>query len=287
MSTKIAQPEILPLKSDVGALANRINTETRSLHDKIDKQVTLKIAIAYRDPKIYRQGLQAFYHVFQSIERSLAREFAKGESDEMTHLLKSIWKPEMARTAKAERDLMFYYNNRRDKFENPIMPEQIKFSNHIEQVTKEKPYLLLAYMHVMYLALFAGGRIMRSKISRATGLFPQVPGLKYEEVVKQGSNFYTFDVEDEDFLRIIFKRDYELFTRNSLTEEQKQEIIEEGKYIFKQNSVCVSELETYNLSKIQLKWSYIAVTRGYYVLMALLCLTVLFYVKRIFMHLIV
>ncbi|EGV62552.1 heme oxygenase [Yamadazyma tenuis] len=286
MPAKLGQQEILPLKNDVGALANRINTETRGLHDKIDKQVTLKLAIAYRDPKIYRQGLQSFYHVFQSIERSINRELAKSNDDDMTRLLRSVWKPVMARTENAEKDLLFYYDNTREKFETPIMPEQIKFSNHIEQATKQKPYLLLAYMHVMYLALFAGGRIMRSSISKATGLFPHVPGHSYDEIVKMGTNFYTFNVEDEDFLRIIFKRDYELFTRNTLTEEQKQDIVEEAKYIFAQNSVCVSELEKHNLTKIQQKWSYIAITKGYYVLMGVLCLTVLYYVRRILLHIV-
>lgn len=284
MSNKISQPEVLPLKNDLGALGNRINKETRTLHNKIDKQVTLKFAIAMRDAKIYRQGLQSFYHVFKSIEKSLDREFAKGDEDEITHILKSIWKPEIARSAKAEQDLMFYYDNNENKFLNPIMPEQIKFSNHIETVTKQKPYLLLAYLHVMYLALFAGGKVMRSSMSKATGIFPQVPGVKREEVVKRGINFFTFDVEDEDFLRLVYKRDYELFTRNSLTEDQKLEIIEEGKYIFDQNSKCVSELEQHNLSRMKKKWSYIAVTKGYYVLLALVSITVLVYLRRVFLH---
>lgn len=285
-TTKLAQEEIIPLKTDIGALANRINMETRSLHNKIDKQMTLKFAIAMRDAKIYRQGLQSFYHVFQSIERALFREMEKSNPDEYTKIIKAVYKPEMLRTAKAEKDLMFYYNDRKEKFINPIMPEQIKFSNHIEEVTKQKPYLLLAYMHVMYLALFAGGRLMRSSLMKATGLFPQIPGHSHEDIVKMGVNFFTFDVEDEDFFRIIYKRDYELFTRNSLTEEQKLEIIDESKYIFEQNAKCVAELEQHNLAKIQQKWSYFAITRGYYVLMAVLCLTAVFYLRRIFLHLI-
>lgn len=284
MAPKLGQEEIIPLKTDLGALGNRINRDTRSLHNKIDKQMTLKFAIAMRDAKIYRQGLQSFYHVFQAIEGSLEREFAKGDDNEMTHILKSIWKPEIARSKKAEQDLMFYYDNNEEKFIKPIMPEQIKFSEHIETVTKEKPYLLLAYLHVMYLALFAGGRIMRSSLSKATGIFPTVEGKKREEVVRMGTNFFTFDVEDEDFLRLIYKRDYELFTRNSLTEEQKLEIIQEGQYIFQQNANCVSELEQHNLARIKEKWSYIAITKGYYVLLGLLGLTVLFYARRIFMH---
>ena len=278
-TTKLSQNEILPAKDDIGALANRINLETRGHHDKVDKMVTLRLALALRDAKIYRQGLQSFYHVFASIEKSLFKQFEK--DDEWTEMLKAIWKPEIARSEKAEQDLLFYYDDRKEKFAEPMMSEQIKFANHIQQVTAEKPYLLFAYLHVMYLALFAGGRIMRSSIARATGLFPQKDGLKHEDIVKLGTNLFFFDVADENMLRLIYKRDYELVTRNGLTEEQKLEIIEESKYIFVQNAKCISELESHNLKRLTQKWSYIAVTKGYYVAIVLLVFLALFYLRRL------
>ncbi|KAK6457488.1 heme binding protein [Scheffersomyces xylosifermentans] len=279
-TTKLSQSEILPDKNDVGALANRINLETRSLHDKVDKMVTLKMALALRDGKIYRQGLQSFYHVFASIEKSLYAQFEDVDS-EWTPMLKSVWKPEIARREKAEQDLLFYYDDRKEKFVNPIMPEQIAFANHILEGTKEKPYLLFAYLHVMYLALFAGGRIMRSSFAKATGLFPHKNGLKHEDIVKLGTNFFTFDVADENLLRMIYKRDYELVTRNGLTEEQKLEIIEESKYIFEQNAKCISELEAHNLSRLRNNWTYIAVSKGYYVALVILALLSLLYIRRL------
>lgn len=279
-TTKLSQQEIIPHPTDVGALANRINSETRSLHNKIDKLVTLKFAIALRDYKIYRQGLQSFYHVFATTEKCLARQL-EDKDDEWSQLLLKVWKPEMARTAPGQRDLLFYYDDDKSKFMNPIMPEQIEFARHIEQVTREKPHLLLAYLHVMYLALFAGGRVMRSSISRATGLFPQKDGLKHEEIVKLGTNFFQFAVPDDQTFRLLYKRDYELATRNALTEAQKLEIIEESKYIFQQNAKCVIELEHHNLTRIQKKWSYFFATRMYYVVFLVLAFMVWLMVKRV------
>ncbi|SGZ55294.1 CIC11C00000001453 [Sungouiella intermedia] len=281
--TQLNQQEIIPQPTDVGALANRINLETRSLHNKIDKLVTLKFAIALRDYKIYRQGLQSFYHVFATVEKCLNEELAD-PSSEWSDLLSKVWKPEMARLARCEKDLMFYYNNRKEKFMSPIMPAQIEFVNHIQQVCKEKPYILLAYLHVMYLALFAGGRVMRSSISRATGLFPQKDGLKHDDIVKLGTNFFQFAVEDENTFRLLYKRDYELATRNALTEKQKLDIIEESKYIFEQNAKCVIELEHHNLGRIKTKWTYFFVTRGYYVLIFLFLIVTLFALKRVATH---
>ncbi|EMG45984.1 HMX1 Heme-binding protein HMX1 [Candida maltosa Xu316] len=279
-TTKLPQHEIIPSKTDVGALANRINTETRSLHDKVDKMVTLKLAIALRNYKVYRQGLQCFYHVFASIEKALYRQFEK--DDEWSEMLKQVWRPEIARAGKAENDLLFFYDDHKEKFINPIMPSQIDFSNHILQATAEKPYLLFAYLHVMYLALFAGGRIMRSSIVKATGLYPQKDGLSHEQIVNMGTNFFTFDVADEDLLRISYKRDYELVTRNGLTEAQKLEILAESKYIFEQNATCIAELERHNKEKLTGNWIYIAVTKGYYVALIFLCILALFYLQRVF-----
>lgn len=279
----MSQHEIIPHVTDVGALANRINMETRTLHNKIDKLVTLKFALALRDYKIYRQGLQAFYHVFAAIEESLYAQL-EDESSEWTPMLKSVWKPEMARREKGQQDLLFYYDGHKEKFINPIMPAQVEFVNHIREVTSAKPYLLFAYLHVMYLALFAGGRVMRLSLGRATGLFPRKDGVNHDEYVKSGTNFFRFDVDDESTFRILYKRDYELVTRHALTEEQKQEIIAESKYIFEQNAKAVIELEHHNLSRIKKTWSYWAVTRGYYVAMVLVLLLALMAIRRIASH---
>lgn len=282
MSSKLSQNEVIPHKTDVGALANRINLDTRALHNKIDKWVTLRFALALRDYRIYRQGLQSFYHVFATIETNLYQQLES--NGEWSELLLKVWKPEMARKERAEQDLLFYYDDDKSKFVTPIMPAQIEFVNHINKVIQEKPYILFAYLHVMYLALFAGGRVMRSSLGRATGLFPQKGGLKHEEVVKMGTNFFHFEVPDEETFRLLYKRDYELQTRNELTEAQKLEIIEESKYIFEQNSKCMKELESHNMSRIKSKWAYIVVSRGYYVGIALLIFLFVFTVRSLWMR---
>ncbi|QBM85644.1 heme oxygenase [Metschnikowia aff. pulcherrima] len=279
-TTKLSQHEIIPHKTDVGALANRINMETRALHNKIDKLVTLKFAIALRNYRVYRQGLQSFYHVFATIEDCLFAELENPNS-EWRDTLRKVWKPEMARKSRGQQDLMFYYDDDKSKFMTPIMPAQIEFVNHIKQVVQEKPYILLAYLHVMYLALFAGGRVMRSLVSRATGLFPHKDGLKHEEIVKLGTNFFSFDVPDEDNFRLLYKRDYELLTRNHLTEQQKQEIIAESMYIFEQNAKCVNELQEHNLAKILHTWQYFAWQKGTNMVLLLTVLVLLYYVARI------
>ncbi|OBA19126.1 heme oxygenase [Metschnikowia bicuspidata var. bicuspidata NRRL YB-4993] len=278
-TTKLSQHEIIPHKTDVGALANRINMETRALHNKIDRLVTLKFAIALRNHKVYRQGLQSFYHVFATVEDCLYAEMERPGSP-WSETLRKVWKPEMARTARGQQDLMFYYDDDQSKFMAPMMPAQIEFVSHIRAVVADKPYLLLAYLHVMYLALFAGGRVMRSSVSRATGLFPQKDGLKHEQIVKLGTNFFLFDVPDEENFRLLYKRDYELLTRNFLNEQQKTDIIAESMYIFEQNARCVNELQEHNLAKILHTWQYFVWQRGGTAAVMLVVLLAVYYMVR-------
>lgn len=283
MSVKLAQDEIIPAKGDVGALGNRINLETRSLHDTIDKLVTLKFAIAVRDPKVYRQGLQMFYHVFSAIEESLEREM--NADTKYSAMLREIWRPALARRAPLHQDLMFFYKDQEQKFADPVLKQQIDAIEHIREVTKEKPYLLLAYMHVLYLALFAGGRIMSSQVTKSLRLFPQVPGKSFEDVVALGTNFFKFEVDDPMVLRQLYKRDYELQTRNFLTEAEKLEIIEESKGAFTMTTDGIREIERHNLQILRAKLSYQLVTKSYTISLALVMLLVIFLLKRLVSHL--
>ncbi|ODV86047.1 hypothetical protein CANARDRAFT_28095 [[Candida] arabinofermentans NRRL YB-2248] len=275
MSIKFPQSEIIPAKNDLGALGNRINLETRSLHDKIDKLMTLKFAIAVRDPKVYRQGIQMFYHIFNTIEICLNREMER--NTRYSEMLKSIYKPAMLRTANLYQDLMFFYGDRPEKFSSPVLPKQIEFTQHILKVTQDKPYLLLAYMHVMYLALFAGGRIMSSKVAKSLRLFPQIEGKSFDDIQLMGTNFFKFEVEDMETLRIIYKRDYELQTRNFLTEQEKLDVIKESQFIFSTNSECVKEIETHNLERIKGKLSYQLVTKGFNALVIFIMLLIMWF----------
>lgn len=283
--SKLNQHEIIPLPTDIGALGNRINMNTRHEHDAVNKTVTLKFAIALRDGRIYRQGIQAFYHVFKNVEILINQELSQNPKSKTGLLLSEFWDKRISRTEALTKDLLYFYNNDPKKFENPIREEQIDFVEHIYKVHKEKPHVLLAYCHVMYLALFAGGRVMKSSIAKSAGLFPQVDGQTTEEVSKYGTNLYQFDVEDDQILRYSYKKEFELATRQGLTEEEKLDIIEESKEIYRRNASMVRGIERYNREKITGTLSYKAVVYGYYIGIILACLGILFFGRRLVYHL--
>lgn len=279
MPPHLTQQEIVPAPGDVGALANRINKATHAIHNQINNLISIKIVFALRDPRIYRQGIQSFYHVFRTFEECWA-EAMEGD-DHIAHILKEVWTPAMVRTGPLEKDLLFYYDGAREKFETPIMGKQIEFVEHIRKSIKEKPHLALAYGHTMYLALFAGGRILRSSIMKSAGLFPQVEGLTTEEVALRGTNLFRFEeIEDEDQLRMDFKSRYELATRSALTEQEKREIIDESMEIFQRNIECVKEIALKNSTIMTQKIGYKIYQTGKIVVIALLLFLVFFQLRR-------
>lgn len=284
--SKLNQHEIIPLPTDIGALGNRININTRKEHDVVDKTVSLKFAVALRDGKIYRQGIQGFYHVFKTIEILINQELQQKPRSKTGDLLASFWDEKISRTEPLTRDLLYFYDNDPKKFEAPIREEQIDFVNHIYKVHQEKPHVLLAYCHVMYLALFAGGKVLRSSLAKATGLFPQVDGQTTEQVSLYGTNLFQFDVEDDQVLRQSYKREYELATRNALTEQEKLDIIEEAKEIYKRNAKMIRGIERHNREKITGKLSYKVAVYGYYIGLILASIALLYFTRRILNHLI-
>ena len=284
--SKLNQHEIIPLPTDIGALGNRININTRKEHDVVDKTVSLKFAVALRDGKIYRQGIQGFYHVFKTIEILINQELQQKPRSKTGDLLASFWDEKISRTEPLTRDLLYFYDNDPKKFEAPIREEQIDFVNHIYKVHQEKPHVLLAYCHVMYLALFAGGKVLRSSLAKATGLFPQVDGQTTEQVSLYGTNLFQFDVEDDQVLRQSYKREYELATRNALTEQEKLDIIEEAKEIYRRNAEMIRGIERHNREKITGKLSYKVAVYGYYIGLILASIALLYFTRRILNHLI-
>ncbi|ODV91794.1 hypothetical protein CANCADRAFT_23332 [Tortispora caseinolytica NRRL Y-17796] len=242
MSTRLTQEDIIPAKSDVGALANRINAETKSAHDKINGLIDIKMAFVIREPRVYRQGIQAFYHVFRTFEECWHEEM-KADT-RIGHILDTVWSDVLARSEPISKDLMYFYQDS-SKFATPKQPAQIEFVEHIKQITKEKPHVLLAYAHVLYMALFAGGRIIRATLERS-GLFPKEPGVSKADVARRGTNMFIFDVEDPMAFRAQWKRTYELETRNALTEQEKQDIIDESSEIFLRSHKMLAELVRVN-----------------------------------------
>ncbi|AET39748.1 Hmx1p Ecym_4729 [Eremothecium cymbalariae DBVPG len=231
---------MIPSPTDVGALANRINFCTRDMHTKADAFVMGKMALAMRHGFIYRQGILAFYYIFHAVEQQIDRLLETPSTKEelqISAILRQFWCEEFRRSGRLLRDLEFFYHheyptqNELQQFLNDfeLPPKLQRFVDFIRDKTMENPSTILAYCHVLYNALFAGGKVMRSNIYRNIGLFPKPKGISAAESSRNGTNFFTFSddgVDEENKLRWQYKKNYELATREGLDENQKLEIID-------------------------------------------------------------
>lgn len=260
----------IPSPTDVGALANRINFHTRDAHNKVNAYMSVRIAFALKHGFIYRQGILAFYHIFEAVEQELDRLLQDPqtvEEKQMQHVLSQFWIEEFRRSGRIFKDLELLYSPEysdaqalRDFVDNHALAPQLQsFVDFIHSTVQQDPCTILAYCHVLYLALFAGGKVMRSNIYRHTGLFPRFEHLSPKELVKRGTNFFTFSddgTDAENKLRWKYKEGYELATRQELSESQKTRIIQVSGQIFDWNMDVIGEIGEMNRQELMSKFSF-------------------------------
>lgn len=252
--------ETIPSPTDVGALANRINFHTRDAHNKIDKSLSLNIAFALRHSFIYEDILKTYYRVFSILENEIDNILINKPESQAATILNGFYiddfrrKPQLIKDLKLLRIDLNYVDNEwlKDR------PELIKFENYIKSGIQENPITVLAYCHVLYLALFAGGRIIRSSLYKNLGFLPNFDHLTKEEMIQQGTNFFRFasTTDAENKLRWSYKKNYELNTRNNLTEDQKLQVIETAGKIFSYNTKILNELKNVNKDELMTKFSF-------------------------------
>lgn len=250
--------ETIPSPTDVGALANRINLHTRDAHNKIDKAMSINIAFALRHRFIYEDIIKTYFEIFSTIENKIDSIL---ETDSQTAtILRSFYMDEFRRKPQLLKDLNIlridpnYVNTTWLK----SRPNLQIFLNYIDSEVEKNPITILAYCHVLYLALFAGGRVIRSTLYKNLGFLPNFDHLTKQQMIEQGTNFFRFakTTDEENKLRWKYKKNYELNTRNNLTELQKLDIINTANEIFNLNTNCLFEIKDINKKELVTKFDF-------------------------------
>lgn len=120
-------------------------------------------------------------------------------------------------------------------------PRLEAFKRHIQPSLASKPHLLFAYTWIFYMALFSGGRYIRSKL-RAGFTLSNTPKSQHHLDELAGLSFWIFpgEVDGED-LKIDYKARVALLS-SELTEEERAEIIAEGVHIMVSLTEVVKEI---------------------------------------------
>ena len=175
--------------------------------------------LANRDS--YRSLITSLYFVYSAMEEAM-----DATSEDRVRALDY---QELRRLPSLAEDMSFFYGA---GWESTIAPsaEATKYVARVEEVAATKPYLLLAHQYTRYLGDLFGGQMMGGMASRSLSLENG-----------DGTAFYTFDEipSTNEFITEWYQRLNEL----DLTEEQKQEIVDEANLVFDLNIGVLTELE--------------------------------------------
>jgi heme oxygenase len=166
--------------------------------------------------------LSKLFFVYEAIEKAM-------EENKNHDYIKPIYFPDLNRTESLREDLRFHYGE--NWLENTeLSPATMNYVNRINQISKEKPELLVAHAYTRYLGDLSGGQILKKIAQRGMGL----EGSK-------GLAFYDFDKIDDESQ---FKKNYKAALDSlPIKEDEAPQIIAEANIAFTLNMNIFSELE--------------------------------------------
>lgn len=219
----------------------RMRKATRKIHNISDALVNAKFAISLRDEQVWGGGLFIFYHIFGYLEDAKARL-------NMIEFDKLFVNKALYRKKAFEDDLTHYLGN-----DWQSIPKSMALDNyieHLQELERSNPRLLLAYVYHLYLGLLSGGQILAKK----------------RKMFGDGSakeNVYTDKVTDFTGTDISqLKQDFRKAMNeiaDSMSEEEKQAFIEESNNVFVMNNLIVNSVGGQNKVLYGLLYKFSAV----------------------------
>ncbi|GAB7331162.1 hypothetical protein MBLNU13_g02638t1 [Cladosporium sp. NU13] len=242
----------------------QINTATRKQHTELNRLIIDRIPLALppttRSPKVYALGLAAFAqiylafeHAFDTLERSqdAAKDDPTPTDKDTPHQraikawLSTLRPTSLKRSPRLKRDLQYLPELDRSAF--AALDDEI--TSHILSLTAAKPHTLVAYTWVMYMAIFSGGRWIRSQLASPEPEFWTAhtnagPALAEKTPLGMpGFSFLSFDGEQdgEDIKAEYKKRLAE--GENLLSTQEREDITAASQELFERCIQIVEKLD--------------------------------------------
>ncbi|KAK6505161.1 heme oxygenase [Arthrobotrys musiformis] len=232
------------------SLGDEINYITASLHHELNMIIMSRLPLGLKNPKAFHEGLTSFSVLYSSFEAALDSHIRNPATPSRTRsILENVYIPAVHRAATFEADLEKYSPSSEKEELTKGTPARAHVLNHIRRVTTEKPHVLLAYCHCLYMALFAGGQHIKAAISRAAvrklDLAPHQTGAEEAKKSAPGVALFTFDgrsTKEEQELRQKL-RDGIRQAEELLTPKERAEVLAESCEVFKLTRRLVDELD--------------------------------------------
>ncbi|KAF2686738.1 heme oxygenase-like protein [Lentithecium fluviatile CBS 122367] len=181
--------------------------------------------------------------------------FTSPPSPHIVAFLHTLRPKGLIRSGRLKRDLEFLTGLHPTDFEVLLAQypgdKVAEFCTHIRRRVGNKPHVLVAYAWCYYMAVFSGGRYLRAELLKAgnafwnTGTEDEVPKEDKEtlRLEDKGLSFWSFPGQHDGLdIKEAFKARLEA-AETLLTPDERVDIIEEAKTIFKLSASLVEELD--------------------------------------------
>jgi heme oxygenase len=206
----------------LSGLALMLDDGTRKSHSMAENtQFVSGFFKGLADRDSYRSLITSLYFVYEAMEEAMDKSLEDG--------VRTLDYPALRRLDSLKKDMDFFYG---EKWQDDVVPSPAAkaYVARIVDIAQTKPYLMIAHQYTRYLGDLFGGQMMGGMAIRSLSLENG-----------DGTAFYTFDdiPSTKDFITEWYTRLNEL----DLTQQQKEEIVDEANLVFALNIDVLQELE--------------------------------------------
>ena len=205
----------------LSGLALMLDDGTRKSHSMAENtQFVSGFFKGLADRDSYKSLITSLYFVYEAMEEAMDKSSEDG--------VRTLDYPALRRLDSLKKDMDFFYG---EKWQDDVLPSPAAkaYVARILEIAQTKPYLMIAHQYTRYLGDLFGGQMMGGMAIRSLSLENG-----------DGTSFYTFDdiPSTKDFITEWYTRLNEL----DLTQQQKEEIVDEANLVFALNIDVLQEL---------------------------------------------
>lgn len=169
----------------------------------------------------YKALITSLYFVYTAMEDN----FEKTSEDRV----RVLDDPELRRVKQLEADMGYFYGAPWKDVIQPSLATKV-YVARVQEVAKNKPYLLVAHQYTRYLGDLFGGQMMGGMATRSLDL-------------EDGNGVAFYEFEDIPSAKEYITDWYQRLNGLDLTDGQKKEIVDEANFVFDLNIGILQELE--------------------------------------------
>jgi heme oxygenase len=193
-----------------------MNQRTKGVHDHSVHH--LKLGLILTSKPLYAETLSLFAPIYEHLEDVIERNKKDAQLGKLYPLLKDL-----QRGPRFRKDIAYYQGTH-----VIVSPSELdEYLQHLKDLEEKQPVALLAYIYHMYMAVFAGGYILKKAVTKTMRLTSE-----------EGVQAYGHDTDP----KVIREKLKDTINTMLLSPEQEEIVMEEGKQVFLRNDALVTTI---------------------------------------------